>query len=249
MDAGREEKGTVKTAAPVQTTIHPDTCCVLFFLRFPGEGAVKTRLAAEIGSHHAVELYTRFILDELAILADVPCPVILCFTPHDLHPELIRWLGDDRIYHAQKGEDLGSRMDEAFTWAFSRGFERVLLVGSDIPDLTNAVFEEGFKSLLDHDGCLAPSLDGGYYCIGFTRSGYCPAVFYTVTWSTPQVCTRTQNVLEGEGRSLHMLPAGNDVDTMEDLVSLCQRSLPDAAPRTRAYLKATGLWAQVAPVG
>ena len=39
--------------------------CILFFVKNPVKGEVKSRLAAELGETIAVELYKNFILDML----------------------------------------------------------------------------------------------------------------------------------------------------------------------------------------
>ncbi|WP_462325009.1 TIGR04282 family arsenosugar biosynthesis glycosyltransferase [Desulfoplanes sp.] len=219
----------------------PQTCCVLFFLRFPELGKVKTRLAAGVGEKPALELYRCFVLDTLAMLDTLDSSLILCFTPNDARKDMARWLGGQREYLVQQGDDLGERMDAAFTHAFSRGYSRVLLVGSDIPDMSSDTLKEGFAWLVDNDACLAPATDGGYYCIGFTRSGYCPEVFQNMTWSTPEVFEQTRERLTTCGASIHLLPPAGDVDTMEDLAAFWQRSGNFNASCTRSYLERTGL--------
>jgi len=218
------------------------TCCVLLFLRLPELDKVKTRLAHGIGQVHALEVYRCFIQDELATLDGLGAHSLVCFTPEDGGEKLASWLGADRAYLAQQGGDLGARMDAAFRDAFARGFDRVLLLGSDIPDVPGQVLARGLSFLESFDACLAPSLDGGYYCIGFSKAGYCPAVFRGMAWSTPQVCTLTQDILAHKKRSVYMLDPWQDVDTREDLAALCTRIGPDDASQTRSYLQGTGLW-------
>lgn len=220
----------------------PQTCCVLFFLRFPEPGRVKTRLAAGVGKEHALELYRSFVYDTLAMLDNLHASLILCFTPNDVRKDITCWLGSHREYLAQHGGDLGERMDAAFTYAFSLGYSRVLLVGSDIPDMPKDTLQQGFCALWDHDACLAPATDGGYYCIGFSRDGYCPEVFQNMTWSTPHVCAQTRQRLGRYGVSMHLLPPAGDVDTTEDLAAFWRRSANLNASFTRSYLERTGLW-------
>ncbi|GAU09759.1 TIGR04282 family arsenosugar biosynthesis glycosyltransferase [Desulfoplanes formicivorans] len=224
-----------------QACIDPQDCCVLLMARLPVLGRVKTRLARAVGDEHALELYRCFVLDTLAVLDTLSASLIVCFTPEDGRTDMARWLGEERTYLAQQGSDLGERMDAAFTHAFARGYARVLLVGSDIPGLSAHVLEHGLIALGDHDACLAPAQDGGYYCIGFTRSGYCPEVFRNMVWSTGDVFVRTCKRLEQGGASLHLLPLADDVDTVSDLAGFWQRSATGTPSLTRAYLERTGL--------
>ena len=51
-------------------------------------------------------------------------------------------------------------------WAFARGAERVVLVGSDSPSLPAAYIDEGLALLREKEVVLGPSTDGGYYLVG-----------------------------------------------------------------------------------
>ena len=42
--------------------------CLIMMAKFPEQGQVKTRLAAEVGERHACELYRRFVMDLLQTL-------------------------------------------------------------------------------------------------------------------------------------------------------------------------------------
>lgn len=224
-----------------QCAMDPRTCCVLLMVRLPVLGRVKTRLASAIGNKHALELYRCFVHDTLGTLDSLTASLMVCFTPAEGRTDMVRWLGKERTYLAQQGKDLGERMHAAFTQAFARGYDRVLLVGSDIPDLSAPILEQGFAALMEHDACLAPARDGGYYCIGFTRTGYCSDVFHNMVWSRANVFARTCRRLKRSGTSLHLLPMAHDVDTLHDLAGFWQRSATKAPLLTRAYLERTGL--------
>jgi uncharacterized protein len=60
----------------------------------------------------------------------------VCHTPDDAGRAVAAWLGDEPEYRGQRDGDLGERMARAFADAFAEGAERVLIVGSDLPDLT-----------------------------------------------------------------------------------------------------------------
>jgi hypothetical protein len=120
----------------------------------------------------------------------------------------------------QQGEDLGERMKNGFVEAFAMDFKRVVLIGSDIPDLSLELIDEAFTSLREKDAVIGPSLDGGYYLIGFKNKTFSSQVFKGIPWSTERIFEQTTKILEREGLTVHFLKPLRDIDTIEDLRNL-----------------------------
>ena len=194
-----------------------DDRCLLFFIKNPVKGKVKTRLASVIGDKMAVKLYKRFLLEMLFTLNGGTFLFYLCYSPESPLSDLKDWLGDHYLYMTQTGEDLGERMKNGFVEAISMNFKRVVLIGSDIPDLSIEFIEAAFTSLQEKDAVIGPSLDGGYYLIGFKKETFSPRVFEGIYWSTASVFEKTLKVLEQEGLTVHTLQPLRDIDTVEDL--------------------------------
>jgi uncharacterized protein len=194
-----------------------DDRCLLFFIKNPGRGKVKTRLASAIGDKTAAKLYRRFLLEMLFTLNRGTFLFYLCFHPENSLNDLKDWLGDHYLYTPQMGENLGQRMKNGFVEAFSMNFKRVVLIGSDIPDLPLEFIEEAFNSLGEKDAVIGPSFDGGYYLIGFRDKTFSPKVFEGIPWSTEKVFEETMKVLEKERLTVHTLQLLRDIDTIEDL--------------------------------
>ncbi len=197
-----------------------DDRCLLFFVKNPERGKVKTRLASAIGDQMAVELYKRFVLEMLATLNKGTFLFYICFHSGDYLNDLKNWLGGHYLYMRQTGENLGERMKNAFVEAFSVNFKRVVLIGSDIPSLPLEFIEEAFESLEEKNAVIGPSFDGGYYLIGFRNKTFPPRAFEKIPWSTSRVFEETMKILEHEGLTVHTLPPRRDIDTIEDLKSL-----------------------------
>jgi rSAM/selenodomain-associated transferase 1 len=193
---------------------------LLFFLRNPEKGKVKTRLASAIGDKMAVKLYKRFLLRMLFTLNGGTFLFYLCYSPESSLSDLKGWLGDNYLYMPQAGENLGERMKNGFIDAISMNFKRVVLIGSDIPDLPLEFIEEAFTSLREKDVVIGPSFDGGYYLIGFKNKTFSPRVFDGIPWSTKRVFEETITVLKQEGLTVHTLQPWRDIDTIDDLKNL-----------------------------
>jgi len=120
----------------------------------------------------------------------------------------------------QEGRDLGARMANAFTAAFREGRERVLLIGSDIPQLYTDLIDEFFHRLEEYPLVIGPAADGGYYLIGFRRDSFQPAVLEGIDWSTNRVYSQTLRRAEAAGLSVFTGKTLRDIDTLSDLDSL-----------------------------
>jgi rSAM/selenodomain-associated transferase 1 len=194
-----------------------DDRCLLFFIKNPEKGKVKTRLASAIGDRMAVKLYKRFLLEMLFTLNRGTFLFYLCYSPESPLSDLKDWLGDHYLYMPQAGENLGERMKNGFVEAISMNFKRVVLIGSDIPDLPLEFIEEAFTSLREKDVVIGPSFDGGYYLIGFKDKTFSPRVFEGIRWSTESVFEKTLELLTQEGLTVHTLQPLRDIDTVGDL--------------------------------
>ncbi len=202
----------------------PDKSAILLFIKAPVRGEVKSRLAAVVGDETALELYKNFILDIIGSVKKTGYPFRACYYPPDAGAEVSSWLAGQYHIMPQQGRDLGERMENAFIRCFSEGFERAILIGSDLPDLTPAVLQEAMGSLAGNDVVIGPASDGGYYLIGFHKHTLMPRVFQGIPWSTETVFQKTMAILKNSALSVHQAPKWNDVDTMEDLRALCKRS-------------------------
>ena len=191
--------------------------CVIIFVRAPEKGAVKTRLAASLGEIPVLGLYKAFVSDLMQMLDKGEYPLLVSFYPPDAEAKINEWLGSPCHLTPQRGDDLGERMMNAFREAFSQGFQTAVLIGSDTPDLPCSFIDEAFLSLRSHDVVIGPSVDGGYYLIGFRGETFLPSTFEGIPWSTAQVFQKTTEVLSEKKYQIKILPMLRDIDTLNDL--------------------------------
>ena len=190
---------------------------VLVFVRAPEAGRVKTRLAREIGAEAALRVYRRLAehavaaARSLAPAADVRIHV----DPGDAVPTVAAWLGGGADYLPQAEGDLGERMRAAFAFAFGEGYGKVVIVGSDLPDVSADLLRRALDSLDTAPAVLGPARDGGYYLLGMREMA--PGVFDGVPWSTDRVLERTLGRLREAGIEPALLETLADVDDAADL--------------------------------
>lgn len=211
--------------------------CVLFFVKYPDPGMVKTRLGEVLGHESAAALYRHFVQDIMLELGSVRADLRIVHSPGDetTARRFKSWLGPQHTYLPQVGADLGARMRHAFDEAFAAGYERVVLMGSDVPDYPHELVQKALDDLHQRDVVIGPANDGGYYLIGFTRAAYLPEVFDDMTWSTPVVFEVTLERLQAARLDVLRLPDWNDVDTMWDLNVLYRNNRNSSFRKTASY--------------
>ena len=97
---------------------------------------------------------------------------------------------------------------------------RVLLIGTDAPDLGHMTLRQAAKALQSHPAVFGPAADGGYVLVGLTRP--MPLLFQGMQWSTDQVMQQTRERLKKLGFEAAELPMMRDIDEPEGLVYLPQ---------------------------
>lgn len=198
--------------------------CLLLFVKYPEKGKVKFRLCRDLDEEIVQELYRCFVQDTLKSIKKINAPFFICFHPPDAQSKFQSWLGSTLLFLPQRGNDLGERMKNSFTEVFTKGFQKAILMGSDSPDLPEDIITQAFTTLQTKDIVLGPSVDGGYYLIGFRASTFIPSVFEEIHWSSPLVFQQTMMKLTQAHRSVGLLPVWSDIDTLSDLKNLVSRT-------------------------
>lgn len=193
-----------------------DTPLLIIFTRNPIKGKVKTRIAASTDNDFALKVYNKLrnITQKAALASGADLAVY-----YDDH------IPDNDIFSAtetkaflQNGNDLGIRMLNAFKQGFSDNYQRIVLIGTDCPELTGALLRNAFELLQKNSAVLGPAKDGGYYLIGLNI--LCSGLFIDKQWSTAQVCRETIEEFNRNNIDYALLPLLSDIDTIEDLKNL-----------------------------
>jgi rSAM/selenodomain-associated transferase 1 len=213
----------------------PDALVV--FTKQPNPKNTKTRLSPPFSREEAAGLYTCFLADTLAIARQIRgVEHILAYDPPTAQ-DYFTALAPDFRGITQSGAELGERMHQTMVTLFAQGCRRVVLVGSDLPHLSERAIQKGFLALRrGAEVVLGPSVDGGYYLVGLTRP---QAQIFDIPMSTPEVLRQTLERVERLQLRLHLLEENFDVDTAADLArlrALLESNAAIAAPCTRAWL-------------
>jgi rSAM/selenodomain-associated transferase 1 len=186
---------------------------LIIFLKAPRVGTVKTRLAQAIGAEPACAAY-RELAERVLGVAGRFGPAELRFSPDDALNEIVPWLRRNWTAQPQGDGDLGARMHRAFSDAFARGTERVVIIGSDCPEIQTSDLRSAFRELKTHDLVVGPAIDGGYWLIGLRAPQ--PEIFRDIAWSSEQVLGQTLQRAKALGLKMQLLRILTDIDTEDD---------------------------------
>lgn len=189
------------------------------FIKNPRLGYVKTRLAATLGNEEALKIY-HFLLDKTrAAVLQTDAKRWLWYS--DTIAENDDW--DNALFHkkVQKTGDLGARMYGAFQAAFAEGANKVIIVGSDCPELNGDLLHQALEALEQHDFVIGPTPDGGYYLLGMNQLHQ--EVFQDIAWSTDAVYPTTANIIKALGCTKFDLAPLSDIDNEADWVNYQSR--------------------------
>ncbi|EZH71625.1 glycosyltransferase [Aquimarina atlantica] len=184
---------------------------LLIFTRNPELGKCKTRLAATIGDQAALDIYKFLLQHTVDITKNL-----------NVHKEVhysvkIRdndsWNPEVYTKKQQVGDDLGQRMEYAFAAGFANGYQNIIIIGSDMYDLTQKDIENAFLALASHEYVIGPAEDGGYYLFGMKSLN--SQVFKNKTWGTETVLKDTLKNIQN--KNLKLLEERNDIDYYEDI--------------------------------
>jgi rSAM/selenodomain-associated transferase 2/rSAM/selenodomain-associated transferase 1 len=191
---------------------------LIIFTKYPEPGKVKTRLIPALGEEGAASLQKKMTEHSVAWAASLSerMPGLLEIRYDGKDQNLIaEWLGSAYSYQTQGEGDLGEKMARAFDENFQKNIKKIVLVGTDCPQISAFHVKAAFDALKTHDLVLGPTVDGGYCLIGLKQM--IPELFASVAWGTETVLNRTLEKAKNAGLSVKCLVPLRDVDIPEDL--------------------------------
>ena len=190
---------------------------LLYFVKYPTPGKVKTRLAKTVGDQEAAKLYSELAEKNLKVIASLHqrniCDLVIVFDPPVKKEDFKRWFSVSCEYLPQCEGDLSERLMHAFGEAFQRGGRRVMALGSDTLGLTTDIIQQGFEALQSNDVVVGPAEDGGYYLIG--SASFQPKLFEGIAWSTSGVLAQTYKTINNLRLSYQTLRQLEDLDEIK----------------------------------
>jgi rSAM/selenodomain-associated transferase 1 len=161
--------------------------------KVPVAGAVKKRLACEIGVAGAVWFARAAGAALLARVASDPRWQTTITIAPDCGVTSRAW--SFRLPRMPQGRgDLGARMQRILDRSPPGP---VVIIGTDVPGIEAQQIAAAFRLLGSHDAVLGPATDGGYWLVGLKRRPRVLRPFGGVRWSGPHALADTLANLAG----------------------------------------------------
>ena len=195
---------------------------IMQFAKWPVLGNVKTRLACSVGDEKALQVHMLLMQEVLSTLiaakqqniGDVELWVNKLPKSQGLMTSVMQQLNKTSICcKRQKGHNLGDKMADAINTSLG-AYKKVIIVGSDCPNISLHTLREASHALNDNDIVLGPAEDGGYVLIG--ASNFNPDIFIDVAWGEGKVLETTIKNINKLNLSYYALKESWDVDDLED---------------------------------
>lgn len=185
------------------------TNALIVFTKNPVVGKVKTRLAKDIGDNMALRVYMQLLKHTREITQELDfCENKIFYD--EFIPARDNWKEDTYDKYVQSEGDLAAKMINAYKLMFDEGYERVIIISPDCPDLTGVRIKQAFTLLKTKDFVLGPLVDGGYYLLGMNK--FNPAVLEGMEFGNGTAYAETLKRIEDLGASVKELPETYDVD-------------------------------------
>ena len=191
---------------------------LILFTRVPIPGQTKTRLMPFLTGEECARLHACFVKDIYEKAKQVDADIFVFFTPKDEKKLLQQVLDNETVCLPQFGDDLGERMKNAIGIVLRMGYEKVILIGTDIPQIHPETLKNAFDNLGGKDIVIHPTFDGGYYLIGMKKEY--DSIWKIERYGTNTVIYDTLQHMRNEKLSTAVGQMYYDVDDKGDLYHL-----------------------------
>jgi uncharacterized protein len=122
----------------------------------------------------------------------------------------------------QRGGSFGERLAGAFQQLFDQGYERVISIGNDCPELSVELLQQAVQRLEKNQPVLGPANDGGVYLIGMNRAQFDAGSFARLPWNTSRLGAALGQSLAAKVPKISYLVALHDIDDRPSLESFLE---------------------------
>ncbi|MCK0144085.1 DUF2064 domain-containing protein [Arenibacter sp. F26102] len=117
----------------------------------------------------------------------------------------------------QYGNSFGERFVNAINSIFDKGFDNVITIGNDTPQLKVSDILKASGYLSANKFVLGPSRDGGFYLMGLNKSQFDARDFKDLPWKTNSLTKKITEFIEVSNIQIIQLRTLLDLDNNTDL--------------------------------
>ncbi len=204
---------------------------LIVMAKWPAVGRCKSRLAFSIGAKRAAEIQVRLLNHTISVAQALErqglVQIQLALT--GLNAKGTKRWGKKKgvkLIKDQGEGSLGLRMRKQILIGQKRYpktnsiTKSAILIGTDLPGLCELDILQAIESLKERELAIGPSVDGGYWLLGFSGKLLDPVAkwpFSGIPWGTKDVLEKTIAKAKEERVNFKLLHNQNDLDQIIDL--------------------------------
>jgi len=118
--------------------------------------------------------------------------------------------------HLQEGNGFGERISNAIQSVFDKGYQKLLVIGTDCPQLGANHLQQAIRGLENGNPVLGPDLRGGVYLFGLQKSQFDFQIFKNLPWQKDNLANSLEALLDIDVT----LEPIRDINTAKDLLAV-----------------------------
>ncbi len=116
----------------------------------------------------------------------------------------------------QKGDTFGERFTNAMEQVFEKGYDNVITIGNDCPQLKIQQLLEAARNCLDDKTTIGPTLDGGFYLLAIQKKHFDKKAFLNLPWQKQSLRKELLKLLLAKNAEITHFCFYNDLDNLND---------------------------------
>ncbi|MEL7146826.1 MAG: DUF2064 domain-containing protein [Bacteroidota bacterium] len=133
----------------------------------------------------------------------------------------------------QVGADFGSRFLNALQSVFATGFDGVIAIGNDTPQLSVAHIHRAKAKMENDEAVIGPTPEGGFYLLGLNRKDLDPAAFLRLSWNTHIVYQELVESFSNNATTYGLLETLRDINYFSALEKIDLRRVNNVTLRSK----------------
>lgn len=117
----------------------------------------------------------------------------------------------------QVGANFGERFTNAMQSVYDLGYESLIVIGNDTPQLTTSQLNNAHSKLVQNEIVLGTSQDGGFYLLGIRKEHFTAETFLKLPWQKQNLNKEIIQLFTAHSVNIFFLKKLLDIDNHQDI--------------------------------
>lgn len=129
---------------------------------------------------------------------------------------------------SQVANGFNSKISDAVSHSFNAGFDHVIVIGNDCPDINRSDIITAYNNVLNGSHSLGHTKDGGSYLFTLSKKQWDRNNFEALPWCTAELGNALEHYLSKQSNTIR-LNTKSDIDTLKNLKHFVQSAFSNLA--------------------